>query len=282
MEGNTTVISTEDDNLSLARDVLESACLLALDCEGIDLTREGTLCIVQLSTDQQCFLFDVMGIDINSEIALFLKEILEKDTIVKIIHDCKIDSDVLYHQLGITLAGVHDTQACHEILRKCADRNLNDTLLENGLRTNIVRDKKVYESNLAFWATRPMTPKMIQWASCDVLSLFNLYRVQIDKASDTQLSLFKEVSRKNASKLRRCIVEKMTIKCEMGLFIGRNGSNMKALGRDNPDSAVQMIGKRSSGQLLVYAPDSAKMEKMKGDIRRREKLSKRSYNIRDY
>ena len=37
------------------------ASLIALDAEGVDLSREGVISIVQLATRQQCFILDVLG-----------------------------------------------------------------------------------------------------------------------------------------------------------------------------------------------------------------------------
>ena len=33
------------------------------------------------------------------------------ETVEKIVHDCRMDSDALFHKLGITLTHVHDTQS---------------------------------------------------------------------------------------------------------------------------------------------------------------------------
>ena len=38
------------------------------------------------------------------------KEVLEDGGVCKIVHDCKADSDALFHILGINLNNVHDTQ----------------------------------------------------------------------------------------------------------------------------------------------------------------------------
>jgi hypothetical protein len=194
--------------LEQARKAITGATLLAVDCEGVDLCREGSICIVQVSTPSHCFLFDVVGLGPRHKIVEFLKDILENPKITKIIHDCKMDSDALYHLLGIKLVGVHDTQACDVLLRNCGEHNLNNTLVENGCRSNVVRDGNVYESNPRFWATRPMTPMMIDWASGDVASLFELYNIQMAKAASPHMrERFKLTSEEKAEKLRHMITE---------------------------------------------------------------------------
>ena len=50
----------------------------------------------------------------NDPLIKWLKIILEDQNILKIIHDCRMDSDALYHHFDIKLANVHDTSAWHE------------------------------------------------------------------------------------------------------------------------------------------------------------------------
>ena len=162
--------------------ILESQCL-AFDCEGVDLSRHGEICIVVLSTLIQPYLFDVNGLDENADIIPFLKEVLENASIEKIIHDVKMDSDALYHLLGITVAGIHDTQAWDNDNINSNNRNLNATLMGYGCPTNEVRDNEAYNINSRFWATRPLTSNMITWACEDVAHLFLLKEKQIETAS---------------------------------------------------------------------------------------------------
>jgi hypothetical protein len=49
-----------------------------------------------------------------------------------------------------------------------------------------MRDGNVYATNPAFWATRPLTPKMIEWAAGDVTSLFAVRDAQIARATMEQ------------------------------------------------------------------------------------------------
>jgi hypothetical protein len=147
-----TIVRTMQDLQEQARSAIKDAQLLALDCEGVDLSRIGSVCIVQVSTPSHCFLFDVLGLVPSSEIVVFLKTILEDRATTKIIHDCKMDSDALHHLLGIRLAGVHDTQVCDVLLRGCDEYNLNQTLEQNGCRSNVARNSSVYESNPKFWS----------------------------------------------------------------------------------------------------------------------------------
>eukprot|EP01112_Ceratiomyxa_fruticulosa_P008469 TRINITY_DN2194_c0_g1_i4.p1 TRINITY_DN2194_c0_g1~~TRINITY_DN2194_c0_g1_i4.p1 ORF type:complete len:322 (+),score=79.59 TRINITY_DN2194_c0_g1_i4:557-1522(+) len=83
--------------------------IIAVDCEGVNLGREGTLCLVQVATSKKAYLFDI----IEGGSRLFdhgLREILESDKILKVFHDCRLDSDALFHEHKVKMAKVFDTQ----------------------------------------------------------------------------------------------------------------------------------------------------------------------------
>ena len=177
------LVSSLDDMTELQRAELLGCDLFALDCEGVDLGRSGTICIVQLSTPSTCYLFDVLGLNSMSDLTIFLKVILEDQSKIKIIHDCKMDADALLHLCGIHLSGVHDTQAWDVALRGGIGLSLNKTLQAYGCTINAQRDHNLYLGNPSFWATRPLTPLMIDWASGDVRHLFDLHRAQVNTAA---------------------------------------------------------------------------------------------------
>ena len=117
---NVDVISIQwtDREVSECKLSLSTQTVLAFDCEGVSLGRHGELTIIQLSSHKKCFLFDVVGMDRDCKAMVFLKEILESKTIIKVIHDCKMGADALYHIFGINLVGCHDTQQWDEVLRE--------------------------------------------------------------------------------------------------------------------------------------------------------------------
>jgi ribonuclease D len=60
--------------------------VVALDCEGVELSREGSICLVQIATSDTCFLLDFKNIGENfGTIKLLVKEVLENKNICKII-----------------------------------------------------------------------------------------------------------------------------------------------------------------------------------------------------
>lgn len=114
-----------------------------------------------------------------------LKALLEDSKVTKVMHDCRLDSDVLYHSFGIKLNNVLDTQVLYyfhftqlrpfsplpvslkTVLRKFADRE-----------DNTLKDEAhaLMEENDKFWEIRPMTPLMLKYAREDVLFLLEAFR----------------------------------------------------------------------------------------------------------
>jgi exonuclease 3'-5' domain-containing protein 1 len=172
-------IVSDGDDLTEVIEHIKGCDLLAIDCEGVDLGRDpGVLCLVQLATPQKSFLFDVHEISREADMVTFLREVLEDKSVIKIIHDCRMDADALFHHLDIRLFNVHDTQAWDSVIHG-SENNLNKTLLQNGCTPNMERDHSVYDRNIAFWSTRPLTAQMVEWAAGDIANLFQLHEVQV-------------------------------------------------------------------------------------------------------
>jgi len=87
-----TVVSTVTEDLQKA---FAGAKAVAVDIKGQDLSRLGTVSIVALASEEQCFLLDVLGKKKDDPLIRWLRKLLEDDEVTKIIHDCKCDSDAL-------------------------------------------------------------------------------------------------------------------------------------------------------------------------------------------
>jgi len=232
---------------------------VAFDCEGVDLSRVGSLEIVSLCFEDESspnsakavYLLDLGGSgasDQREERVAALKKLFECKNVVKVIHDCRIDCDALYHKWGIDLQNAHDT-SCYHSLISGTESNLNDTLAYHGLSTNAARDNNVYKANPAFWATRPLTLRMKTWASRDVAKLLPLATKQISVLSEAQ----KQKAATLSSNATRFLVDmnlERGLRCmvSIGLFIGRKGCNLKSLER----RTGTRITNRSQDEWLVY------------------------------
>lgn len=90
----------------------------------------------------------------------------------------------------------------------------------------------MYDRNVAFWATRPLTARMIEWAAGDVTSLFALHAAQVKKVmeSDRLKEECNAKSENNAAFLRDKIVHPDRINGRnIGRFIGQGYINTKTL-----------------------------------------------------
>ncbi|PON76657.1 DNA polymerase [Parasponia andersonii] len=70
----------------------ERKLVIGFDCEGVDLCRHGTLCIMQLAFPDAIYLVD--AIQGGEMLIKACKPALESSYITKVIHDCKRDSEV--------------------------------------------------------------------------------------------------------------------------------------------------------------------------------------------
>ena len=97
--------------------VLQKSPVVALDCEGRNLSRNGTLAMVQVSNERnQCFLFDLVpGDNFAVFFDLGLRALLESTDVMKVMHDCRCDADALNHLAHVTLRNVVDTQIAHAL-----------------------------------------------------------------------------------------------------------------------------------------------------------------------
>ena len=166
------VITRDSDKLSMCKLDMEGTFFVAFDMEGMHLGRTGETALVQLAIEvdigyPSCYMFDMLRI--GKDAKRFLKDVLESAQLLKIVHDCRVDSEALKTHHGIVLRNVHDTQVCHQLRFPNSSRlSLNDTLSYYGLPLNTARDKDVYKTQNRVWLKRPLTDRMVQWASADV------------------------------------------------------------------------------------------------------------------
>jgi hypothetical protein len=180
-----------------------------------------------------------------------LRTVLEDSNIVKVIHDCKQDGDALFHHLDIRLVNIHDTQCWDKAINNC-ERNLNRTLQAHGLGENTVRNCSVYDTNREFWALRPLTAEMIEWASGDVQGLFALYDQQIQLATPEQAAQATQCSVAAATEIPAMCAQKVFLNpSKMGLFIGKGGQNLQRLKERNP--GIHTRTGHLPGEVIFYA-----------------------------
>lgn len=125
--------------------IIREAHTIALDIEGSNLSRDGRISLITIGLPhkEQTYLVDVLNAGKKDNLTKLLKEILEDKHINKVVHDCRMDADSLYHNLGITLKNVHDTSVYHRgITGNDFLLNLNEVLEYYGLPVSNLRKEK--------------------------------------------------------------------------------------------------------------------------------------------
>ncbi|KAL6882122.1 hypothetical protein ACP4OV_011594 [Aristida adscensionis] len=171
--------------------------VIGFDCEGVDLCRNGALCIMQLAFPDAVYLVD--AIEGGKELIQACKPALESDHITKVIHDCKRDSEALYFQFGIKLHNVMDTQIAYSLLeeQEGKERTFDDYISFVGLLADprycgIPYPEKEEVRTLLrqdpnFWKIRPLSDMMVRAATDDVRFLLNIHEKMMEKLSKVSL-----------------------------------------------------------------------------------------------
>lgn len=186
MSGQYTLIDTEEKGMA-AMHYIRAHRVIVVDCEGSHLGRSGTLTLIQVSTpNKMAFIFDVLTPQLKE---LFfekcgLRKVLESKNYLKIFHDCRSDSDALFHHANVKLCNVFDTQIGNALITKFVYSSIPiPTSLTNvvkkfgGGAVHTTKDAmhKVMQEDETFWEKRPIPKMALEYASTDVLILNNVY-----------------------------------------------------------------------------------------------------------
>lgn len=239
--------------------------VLAFDSEGVNLSRIGELTLmsfgVQVSGGCHVFLLDLLNDELKERTVEAARDLLSNSSIVKIIHDCRQDSDALYHLFhpSIYLTNVFDTQIW-DVYVSGSKRGLNDTLRGYGLPVNSNRvGNSLYVRQPEFWKKRPLTDEMIEYASNDIFHLFNLRQKLMDKKDSIRSVRSLTNACENAPdqlRLRRYHREVAVDSSKRGKVIGSGG---KSLFKLETDTGCFVYGAKSG--FLVIARNQSDLEK---------------------
>ena len=84
------------DAISELKQKMERNTILAVDCEGVSLSRKGALTIITVATEEKVYIFDVLKLG-QAVFSSGLGEILEDKSREKLMFDCRQDSDALWY-----------------------------------------------------------------------------------------------------------------------------------------------------------------------------------------
>ncbi|XP_040997444.1 egalitarian protein homolog isoform X2 [Juglans microcarpa x Juglans regia] len=174
----------------------ESQLVIGFDCEGVDLCRHGTLCIMQLALPDAIYLVD--AIQGGEMLMRACKPALESAYITKVVHDCKRDSEALYFQFGIKLNNVVDTQIAYSLIeeQEGRTRSPDDYISFVGLLADprycisYLEKEEVrvlLRQDPKFWTHRPLSEQMVRAAADDVRFLLHIYHKMMEKLNQRSL-----------------------------------------------------------------------------------------------
>ncbi|CAE7702209.1 Exd1 [Symbiodinium pilosum] len=85
---------------------------VAIDIEGVDLSRAGQVCLIQMcgASMDKVFLFDIHQMQDKAFEEGGLKQLLESPDILKVFYDVRADNDALFHLHGIQVQASYDVQ----------------------------------------------------------------------------------------------------------------------------------------------------------------------------
>ncbi|XWS17668.1 hypothetical protein CRYUN_Cryun33cG0087400 [Craigia yunnanensis] len=169
----------------------ERQLVVGFDCEGVDLCRHGTLCIMQLAFLDAIYLVD--AIEGGEVLIKACKPALESSYVTKVIHDCKRDSEALCFQFGIKLHNVMDTQIAYSLIEEQEGRTrlLDDYISFVGLLADprycgiSYQEKEevrlLLRQDPMYWTYRPLSELMVLAAADDVPFLLYIYHIMMEK-----------------------------------------------------------------------------------------------------
>ena len=215
----------QDAISEIKQKIAERIALLAVDCEGNSLSREGALTIITVATEEKVYIFDVQKLG-QATFSSGLGEILEDESRKKLMFDCRQDSDALWHQFKVKLSGVLDLQLLEVIYRRenpsASTTNTAQSPSKNkrGGRRNRrsqrtdevekiygfgrcielylqdeklikIKDKgrELLEEDDELWTKRPLTDELIQYCVVDTMAMFRLYNKMKDVNGGEQARL---------------------------------------------------------------------------------------------
>ncbi|KAH6835908.1 3'-5' exonuclease domain-containing protein / K homology domain-containing protein / KH domain-containing protein [Perilla frutescens var. hirtella] len=201
----------------------EKQMVIGFDCEGVDLCRQGTLCIMQLAFPNAIYLVD--AIEGGETLVKACKPALESSYITKVIHDCKRDSEALYFQFGIKLHNVVDTQIAYSLIKEQEGQKRvpDDYISFVGLLADprfgvldllssvfsflfpylCILMREEFDAGISyvekeevrvllrqdpnFWTYRPLSELMVRAAADDVRFLLYIYHKMVEKLNERSL-----------------------------------------------------------------------------------------------
>ncbi|WP_018298675.1 ribonuclease D [Fangia hongkongensis] len=173
------MISTTED-LQAVIQVLSRCDAIAVDTEFYwRHSYYPELCLIQIATQTQAYLIDALSEKMDLTL---LGAIFSSADICKIMHAADNDIKILKHALKAHFCNIFDTQLATAFTSTQHQISLQSLLFD----LSIVQMDK--QEKLSDWRDRPLTQEQIDYATSDVIYLYEAYQ-QLTKALETQNKL---------------------------------------------------------------------------------------------
>ena len=166
------------DNKSYERacKLIKKQKIVYLDTEFLrDKTYWPLLCILQIKTARKIFIFDFLKKD-NFDLSK-LKEIFESKNILKVIHSCRQDLEVIFLNFDSIISPVFDTQIAYSLVE--GEENIGYISLVK----KITKKELNKRHQVSDWSQRPLSNRQLQYAANDVRYLSKLYKILSNELS---------------------------------------------------------------------------------------------------
>lgn len=196
-------------------DLLTTPPSLFVDLEGVNLSRHGTISILQIyaSPLDRTYLVDVhvlkeKAFSHPATNGMTLRDILESSSIQKVFFDVRRDSDALFAHFGVRLAGVQDLQLMEvatrpyrrrflKSLAKCIECDSSMTYREKlAFKHTKAKGKELFDpdrgGSYEVFNSRPLSKDIKDYCSQDVQFLPELWRQYDRKLTETWKRRVKE------------------------------------------------------------------------------------------
>ena len=206
------VVGSVEELATVVR-LLRACDFVTVDCEWA----EDTLCLVQIaSPDSRVFFFDPLTFP-GGIAVLFASEgeslrvLLEDSKVVKVAHDGRQDSRILFQGAQTTLTPLFDTQLAYALwTRQQRHRTPLPTALNTVLRdfgggqVNAHKETAhaMMDADAALWRRRPLDATLLAYAAADVSALPRAYRNMKAALSAVTAARVFELSQRYAPLLR--------------------------------------------------------------------------------
>jgi DNA polymerase-1 len=160
--------------------------VVGIDIEGTGLDPyTAKLLTIQISSRDTCYVFDARALDLRK--LTFIKQFLESNSAIKILHNGKFDYKHIKVHTGIEVANIYDTMLAEVVLNSGLGKgyySLKDLAFKY---LNMTMDKEIRESFINMTSRAKFTDDQLKYAALDALIMFPIFELQIAKLKKENL-----------------------------------------------------------------------------------------------